>query len=713
MTQYRFSINSRKVKPIYGNDVRKDISMESGERYFRADLIGTITFVSPDYDWIMSQPFTTEFVVLIEKSSDTGLTWSEYFTGKFYRSDCAIDEDYKKIDVKLDTKDKYVELLAGMEKEFDLVKLLTPKTPVVIQKRPLLQVYILGGSQVSCFLGGNSWVQDTAIEVTSETDIVNLYHFALSTTLNRFQVTGDSNISGVQGDYIKEGTPGTMQGPNNIFRMEWVPYAGGGGTLIDYYLKRNSDDVILYQAEGIDSTFESVTLEPAPGSTAIGNLDLYVFSPMKVYMRYLLDVESIGGNPTHPILYDDLVAYNRNYKRVIGYSTDLITFYNYTSTNPTEFGITDSGTYFLSPTALGVKYYPVLQNIWGYSSSVWFNFDLFDSVLEEEGRKDYILKDAILLVDVLKALLKEIDPTIQHEATSEYSQFFYGSGSIAFNPYKVLITPKSNITAGEYDRPAKKGVITLAGVLEMLKNCFKNYFYLDGNKFKLEHIAWYKRGGTYTGTPALNADLTLLKNPNNRKPWAFDTNKYEYEKSEMAERFEFKWMDEVTDGFKGFPIEILSKFVQRGKIETVSVSVFSSDVDYMLLSPEEISKDGFAVLGAYYDNVAKIHKLAYLEQTIDGGNLTLQNGLLSWLYLHPTYWTYDLPANNVKINNLTYTSVNGVERRKKQKVNYPSTEDPNPFKLIKTYLGNGEIEKISINLQSRSNEIDLRYDTEQ
>ena len=54
---------------------------------------------------------------------------------------------------------------------------------------------------------------------------------------------------------------------------------------------------------------------------------------------------------------------------------------------------------------------------------------------------------------------------------------------------------------------------------------------------------------------------------------------------------------ETTNTFAGFPIDVKSNYVQEGKKEEVRVSNFSSDVDYMLLSPGDFSQDGFALLG--------------------------------------------------------------------------------------------------------------------
>ena len=59
-------------------------------------------------------------------------------------------------------------------------------------------------------------------------------------------------------------------------------------------------------------------------------------------------------------------------------------------------------------------------------------------------------------------------------------------------------------------------------------------------------------------------------------------------------------------------------------------------------------------------------------------------------------------------------TVNGTLRNRKQSVNVPTGDsDPDMNQLIKTGLGNGQIEKMSINLSSRMAKTTLRYATEQ
>lgn len=168
-------------------------------------------------------------------------------------------------------------------------------------------------------------------------------------------------------------------------------------------------------------------------------------------------------------------------------------------------------------------------------------------------------------------------------------------------------------------------------------------------------------------------------------------------------------MDDVTNVFNGLPIDILSKYVMPGNIEEINVSNFTSDIDYMLLNPGACSKDGFALMAAIQTDGG--YRLPFITQIIDGVQYTNQNGLLAFMNLQPKYYIYDLPAYNIRINNEQSVAY-GITREKKQTLRLPVVDDPNPTQLIKTYLGNGQVEKISVNLSSRNANVTLMYDTQ-
>jgi len=247
----------------------------------------------------------------------------------------------------------------------------------------------------------------------------------------------------------------------------------------------------------------------------------------------------------------------------------------------------------------------------------------------------------------------------------------------------------------------------------MLRDCFRCYWFIDKDqndvyRFRIEHIEYFRRGGTYTGDPVVGTDLTQQIVTRNGKPWAFAQNEYQFDKPDMAAWYQFGWMDNETELFNGVSMEIISKYVNQDKIETIEIAQFSSDVDYMLLNPGDVSQDGFALLCPVLTSGE--YKLPYYTFTIDGVDYILQNAYAAFAYLQ-LYYRWDMPAKDYTRNGVQETAL-GIKKLKNQSVSFPALYDPDMVKLIKTQLGNGTIQKISINLSSRNAKATLKYDTE-
>lgn len=706
---YRFFLNDRVVNPTYKDDLSKEYEQESSQQFFRAKLSGKIAFIKDDYDWLNEQDFSTEFILTIEESFDGGNTWNEFFKGKFMKTDCTWNDDDKKCEVQPDVYDQYNDVIAGLDKEYDIIPLSPEMQSLTIMKRPLIQVYIPGDSVVSCFIGGTYWEQEV-INETDDVEQLKKYHFALASELREVTLTANNaSVADIAGLYA---------GKNGMYRKKgggyYIKYEYGenlGARIETFTIYEESTDKALYFSLNItqgNTSNGDLTFNPVDGSGVSGK-PTGTTKKYDVYMRYLLDKEKIYDTSTYPIPTEDILDDNRNYKRCIGYNVDLAQItYNY-SEEPTQYGRTNDGNYFAPPfTSFGEKFYPISKSSWNWAS-IWFAFHLADVMYEQEGRTPYVLKDAYKLSSVINVLLEQFSD-VRHEASVEYSQFLYGDvNPITNEKFTLLITPKSNVLHGNYDQPAQKAETTLNTILNALRDIYCCYWYIEDKKLKIEHISFFKNGGTYDINPQVGVDLTVLENPTNRKKWGYLTSNYEFDKSDMPERYQFSWMDDVTKAFSGYPIEIRSKYVSPGRIEDITVSSITTDIDYMMLNPNAISQDGFALFAAVYEDGT--YRLPFVERNIDGADLRLQNGYLSWVTLHPNYYVYDLPAKEVVINDeIRY--LGRTNRKKKQKVKFPLLSDIDTNKLIKTYLGDGQIEKISVNLSSRMNQITLRYDTE-
>lgn len=729
--KYRFFLQigedgtKQTVRPNYKDDLTLDYELETNQRFYRAKLSGKINFVRADYDIINDAPFDSEFFLYIEKSDDWGQTYNQYYKAKFMKTDCTFNDDDKLVTVKPETTDQYDDVLAGLEKEYNLIELAPQIEFLTIRKRPLIQIYVPGDSIVSCFLGGTNWEQD-ANATTDQNALIQTYHFALCNILKEIQITSHGSPAVISGLYT--GRMATGASANNFEgklypelnvnyyiyisqqRIDGLPF----GAVIVEIRKRSDDTAMFRYSKSTTSPFETLEfdLTAVEGSGATGTMHADMKS-YNIYARYLCDVEKIDDLNTYPLPADDIVDNNRNYRRSIGYAIDVAFISNNFSDTPTEWGLADYGKYFAPPYSIyGQTFYPIARSTWRYAS-LWFGFYLFDWILEEKARKAYTLRDAFTLSSCINVLLKEFAPGITHEATPEYSQFLYNTNNpISGQSFKLLISQKSNIINGEYQTPAQKAPVTLQQIMTMLRDIYKCYWYIEDGKFKIEQINWFRNGGSYGYNPIIDYDLTQLESVRNGKKIAFATSEYSFDKVEMPERYQFEWMDDVTTPFEGLPIEITSKYVTAGKIEDINISNFTSDIDLMLLNPGAISSDGFALFAAVTPSGGGQLELPFTRQIVDGVEYFLQNGFLAFINIQPTYWVYDMPARNFKINNIPNYAI-GIERKKKQTLNFPAgTTDPNPMQLVKTYIGNGQVDKLSVNLCSRNIKATLKYDTE-
>lgn len=717
----------RQVKPVYSDELSIDVSKETNEEFFRKSLSGKLTFVREDFDFINSQGFESEFELRILISRNLGESFEQYWTGKFWKTDCEFNLDDKIVSVKPEVSDEYSAVLAGMDKEYDLINLAPEIHPITITKRPMIQVYVPGQSVIACFLSGMYWESDCK-EVNSESDLVNKYHFAKVATGLVAETSGnvmprlpDAFIGRIEFDMAGNVNAFSMANDNYIYSFSYEtvdeedPITGETHYVTYTYWKISSGGVVMWskiaRRAGYDhvSPLFDVTLKAVSGSGASGDVTIKS-STTDVYSRFVTDCDNVAGVDTSALSADDIVDDNRNYHRVVGYDfEDTIYFTGNLSKMPTKWGIYQPGLYYQVPYSLWIPaFYPVAKSAWG-RMSIWFAFSVIDERVESSGRKEYELRNAYPLYSAISVLLKTIAPSITHEPTEEYSQFLYSARNpIDSTAYKLFITPKSNILAGEYDQPAQKAPITLRYITDMLRDCFRCYWYIEDGKFKIEHIQFFRNGSTYSDTPDIGIYLTKLKLPRNGKPWAFGTSTYTYDKPDMPERYQFGWMDDVTSPFEGEPIEIESKYVEAGNIEEISVANFTSDIDYMLLNPSAYSSDGFALLGAVENGNG--YKLPILKIELNLVEYYLQNLYLAFCYLQ-NYYLYDMPARYVKMNG-NIIAAQGIKKQKTQDVRFPMLLDANLGKLVQTELGNGEIAKISLNLLSRSAKVTLKYDTE-
>lgn len=712
---YEFYLNGTQVFPNY-SELNNVYEREAEEEFSRNGLKGNITFVGADYDLINSSGFTTRFTFLCKRKNEATQIFEDYAAAQFYKTDCVFDIDKRTIKPKLDFVDSYDQLFSNIENEYNLIKLAPEKVVMEFDKRPYLQIYLPFDNTIGCIMPGGYWEQPC--KSVSATDAVNLYYFTETEATpekKTLVITGTGIPSDIPGNYIsndlifQEGSVFTSE--NGLYYIEVIRDIGVDPRYF-YELKEVATDNILFKSSsnfGLDPLkAPNFEFYPEPGASG-SYFSTYLF--ISVYTRYLTNESTFDGISTFDIPTDDIADNTANYEKVARFSFDegqgAFTSAT-TTTTSTQYGIAPNGEYYDEPLAPdNSRPIPVARNSWT-SLSIWFYISTQYISIDQTERSPASIKDASPISSAISVLLAKVAPTLTHQGTSAYSEFLYGTNPISGDTLRYFITQKTNITRGEYDEPAQKALIKLSEVLEMLKNVFRCYWFVDDTgKFRIEHIKYFRGGGSYSGAPELNEDLTTLK-ASNGLPWSKFSNEVSFLKDKLPGRYEFSWMDKSTEGFDGLPIIDNSGITQKGKIEEVKVGKFTTDLDYILATPAEVSNDGFVMFAAAPSG--NNWKVSYGSRTVDNYNYILQNYFLAFIYLAPAFYIYDLPSYEVIINNEPGT-VQGVKRSMIQEVKYPSVDDPDPLKLIRTELGDGNIAELSVNLHTRVNTITLKYDT--
>jgi len=717
------SAEAVEIVPVWKDEMALEWSLENGQWFYRNAMSGNFNLIRKDYDLVMSQPFNTVYYFSIFKHD--GSLWKEYWLGKFCQTDCTVNTDDRRVTVKIEAIDDYNDILSGWEKEYDLIRLAPAIEKVQVTKRPMVQIYSEEDTVVSCFCGTTFFEEDVSEPTVDDLDkwLVEHCHFETLDTLQEINFAAGSPegfgapFTGhfVNGQYLTNSI-----GTYRIKYFETWDWEG----LVKVYtnglqiMLSNSDTVLweFWQENDWVAVPLPADLEFYPRGAGTTNLEA-VRTSHYTYGRVVCNVPVLSGADVYPIERDDLVPYNRNYRYCTPYkgTNELLMNWQGESDEPTQWGMKENGKYFTQPYD-DTAYAPIARSKW-MNTSDWFKPGTYTQGIDLSARYVYTLNDAYPIASVIGVLLGQVAPDILFDATSDYSEFLYGSGTtIGSHHQNILITPKSNITAGEYQTPAMTAPVTLKTILDMLAKTFHLHWMIQSvdvgggviqKRLRIEHVEWFRRGGTYSGTQQIGMDLTAIKNVRNEKTWDYATSEYSFDKEEMPERYQFGWMDEVTTPFKGLAIEVLSPFVDKGKIEEVNVSQFSSDIDLMLLNPNAISPDGFAVM------TSESGAIPFVQTSLDNVVYKLQNGYLAFCMLQDPYWLYDMPAKSLKVNGQARNAL-GVSRNKSQTVNIPyDTTEPNLQKLVTTGIGNGQIRQLSIRLTSRMAKVTLRYDTEQ
>lgn len=658
--KYRFFINDREFTPYYKDDLSLDTERESSRWFFRSKLSGKLKFIRDDFDYIDRQPLSTTFQLRIERRNATG--WAEYYRGRFFKTDCEFDRDNRIVTVVVDSQDNYVDILKNYDSEENLIPLAPDSVSVKTFVRPLLEMYLVqngvGSDKLSVFQGNHVWEKETNDSPSDENTLVNTYHFAPGRVVGIAGVAYSAGnwslleIDNYLGTYTL--VRGNTEDKNRFFINLRTSHCLKE---TPYLLPLIHSRITLYAYD--PNTDQETGDAIASGTTPLMNLNrarlyregnkadqlLVNIQSSKIYQRI---INAVGDQrrSDSDITDTSLKVYPFAQKDYTAYE---IVVSNEVSSEPTEWGRAENGGYFVRPANADQSFFPVFQSRWA-TISYWMKLTLTEN---DSNRREWVINDCYDIGNVIKVLLQKFAPEIKHEPLPEYSEFLYFAGDATHSDlyklfpkkptsvpnFRLMICPKSNLLSVNYDKPAQIAKTSLQSIFNMLRDVYQLYWYIDDDKrLHIEHLQWFLNGGSYARTGSVSVDLTKLFDPRTRKAWSFGTAKWNYDKGQLPDRFEFEWPEDAGAVFNGYPIEVKAPFVTDGKKEQITVGSFMSDIDTMLYNSGSVSSDGFVLLAA---------NDKFFGETAQTSGWMKNDGTVDESYSGSVHRTYDASAQNI------------------------------------------------------------------
>ena len=701
------------VHPVFGDDIKINISREENQIFRREKIEGTFKFVNKDFDLIYECSIFTKFTLEIYRE--------DVFVGSagFIRTDCEFNLDDKICSVKLTTKDIYEKILNGYDNKYNLVKLAPQRESVTMTKRAVLQFYVRGENVVTNVVGGVHYEQSCK-EVYDAKALGDIYHFG-----------GYLPLSYI---YINKVIDATA--PSDVLGRYFIDNSIAGGAAIIYINSSNSNYriqltyvasewVLLLIDSSTNKTLASANVPNVQsgsqaivfvktGSSGVDYASGIYNSDGDLYCRLLLPKQF--DNSYQRSMDDDITDYDSNYPYVGGVSLDRFApkmkMVVDKSVTPTEWGIDSEGTYFQYPILTasqqenGSSPIPIGQSHWERMSS-WLLSDDDVNDLVDDFYATFILKDSYPIGSAIAVLLKEIDDNISFEDTQDYSMFLYSGAMQELYSYDFLgcrnalhITPISNIKKTFYEQAAQRGEISLKQIFDMLRNVYNCYWFIDSEKrLRIEHIVYFKNGNSYTSEkPTPSIDVTIKKNLPTWESWGFAQNTVEYETDKCPARYEFKWGDKCTYPFVGEPIDVKDIYLDASQKESVGIENFLADIDYIVSNPSGVSDDLFAV----FEVNKSTKKVDILDVRLNDASpkYKIQNPYLSMIVAERFYYPFDLSGWKASAGQyeLDVYKTKGI---KKQTLSCPLTlAEMRSIGVIRTELGNGTIDKLEAEINT-------------
>lgn len=695
------------VNPRFGNKYPISYSREQGQMFKRAKA-PAFDLLDNDFDFINNESIETEFTYSIFKGDSS----TPRYTGVFYKTDCKPFRDERRLTVNHNPKDSYTNIVDKRDDEFDILELNPPLKPIEVQRPAIFQIFDNKNGILSNHEGAVYWETESSNVGLTDEELEN-FHFFKNEFYSISKIGLDPDVSGL---YLRDNppVPGASGFSATHLTKPYLIQRTEGFTRFDI-INTNTDERIYTAFYTESSSVLQVEFEKIGDEQ---NTAFHFFVEFRtIFSRLITNATQINGTATELLSGNDIVATN-SYKRALPIETTNFALSTNINTDPDQYGFvkesncginTNVENYYHKPENDNITetLYPIAKSGWG-CFSLWFYLDDTLRTLRADAATTETV-NGYPMVDVLKKLLNELDENILFEANADHSEFLNSINPIDSTDVEWFFIPLESVFSSN-NAPQVRNLIKFSEIEKLLWHTWRcRWDIYDQNKFRIEQIKFHLNGGDYDNPRVVFNQSTPLGDGGFN--WGVLEDDQAYLKQSMPRQYVTKWKSEQSKLFDGYPVEIKSRFVNKGLRNDETIASFVSDYNFFQVSSEIDRKGFFLSAVTRVENDTDQRQMLTLAINIDGQDYNLQNGLVSNVYLHKTFHLYGQPAPNLVINDSETTALM-IKRIFQAKIKFNSSNDwlGLDLGLIETQYGQAEILSITEELETNEKELLILYE---
>ena len=265
----------------------------------------------------------------------------------------------------------------------------------------------------------------------------------------------------------------------------------------------------------------------------------------------------------------------------------------------------------------------------------------------------------------------------------------------------------SDLKDPQSSEPATILNMTFGDLLNSMMNMFNCYWFIDGEDFRIEHLAFFENGYSYTSSVQPMYDLTTNVDASTGKPELIASNKYSYNVDSVCSSEKWTNINPVYYDFQDLQVYY---GIQSDNTEKVYGTSFITDLGGVLNFSSEYSNSS-CVIVAIEQVVVNLTtgetKWIVIDEVGVRSGFMATNGHLCPANLFTNYWQHGRVLESGEFMNEKKLYASAINKRRQTVTVMDCTDTVQVPNIVKTGLGTGTVVATKYDLVKKVKTLDI------